>query len=127
MDPESREARARAKQSERQYRRPNWWLFGNREATSTGARSASAIHRDSETSKHRFFVFLDATILPDNMLVNIALQDAFFLGVLSSRIHVTWALGSRRQVGSRQRSSLQQDAMFRPVPISDLHRGPERA
>lgn len=29
-----------------------------------------------ETSKHRFFVFLDTSILPDNKLVNIALKDA---------------------------------------------------
>ncbi|MCB1954002.1 MAG: class I SAM-dependent DNA methyltransferase, partial [Rhodocyclaceae bacterium] len=55
-----------------------------------------------ETSKHRFFVFLDASILPDNKLVNIAFDDAYFLGVLSSRIHVTWALaaGSRLGVGN---------------------------
>jgi type II restriction/modification system DNA methylase subunit YeeA len=55
-----------------------------------------------ETSKHRFFVFLDASILPDNKLVNVALEDAYFLGVLSSRVHVTWALatGSRLGVGN---------------------------
>ena len=33
-------------------------------------------------------------ILPDNKLVNIALDDAYFLGVLSSRIHVVWALAA---------------------------------
>ncbi len=35
------------------------------------------------------------SILPDNMLVNIALDDAFDLGILSSRIHVVWALCCR--------------------------------
>ena len=53
----------------------------------------------AETSKHRFFVFLDAAILPDNKLVNIALDDAYFLGVLSSRIHVTWALAAGSHLG----------------------------
>ena len=55
-----------------------------------------------ETSKHRFFVFLDKSILPDNKLVNIALDDSYFLGVLSSKIHVAWALaaGSRLGVGN---------------------------
>ena len=52
-----------------------------------------------ETAKHRFFVFLDASILPDNMLVNIASSDAFVLGVLSSRIHVTWALAAGGTLG----------------------------
>ncbi len=45
-----------------------------------------------ETAKHRVFQFLDGSILPDNMLVAIGTDDAFHLGVLSSRVHVTWAL-----------------------------------
>ena len=47
-----------------------------------------------ETSRRRFFVFLDAAILPDNKLISIAVDDAYFLGVLSSRIHVIWALAA---------------------------------
>ena len=47
-----------------------------------------------ETAKHRVFQFLDASILPDNRLVCFALDDAFHLGILSSRIHVVWALQS---------------------------------
>ena len=78
----------------------NWWIFGEprayfRPALMGLARYVSTV----ETSKHRFFVFLDGSILPDNMLINIALDDAFYLGVLSSRVHVTWALaagGTRR-------------------------------
>ena len=45
-----------------------------------------------ETAKHRTFQFLDASIAPDNKLVVIALDDAFFHGVLSSRFHAAWAL-----------------------------------
>jgi hypothetical protein len=47
-----------------------------------------------ETAKHRFFVFLDASILPDNKLICIALEDAYSIGVLSSRLHVCWALAA---------------------------------
>jgi hypothetical protein len=55
-----------------------------------------------ETSKHRWFTFLDASICPDNKLVNIALKDAYFLGVLSSHIHVVWAIttGGRLGIGN---------------------------
>jgi hypothetical protein len=55
-----------------------------------------------ETSKHRFFQFLDASVLPDNKLICIAHDDAYVLGVLSSRIHVAWALtaGSHLGVGN---------------------------
>lgn len=45
-----------------------------------------------ETTKHRVFQFLDASILPDNRLVCFALSDAVHLSVLSSRLHVCWAL-----------------------------------
>lgn len=47
-----------------------------------------------ETSKHRWFRFLDASILPDNRLVCIASDAPFVLGVLSSRLHRIWALAS---------------------------------
>src|SRR5690606_10259904 len=45
-----------------------------------------------ETAKHRFFVFLDSSVLPDNRLTCVATSDALVLGVLSSRVHLRWAL-----------------------------------
>jgi hypothetical protein len=58
-----------------------------------------------ETAKHRFFCFLESAVAPDHALVAIALNDAFMLGVLSSTIHVCWALasGSRLGVGNDPR------------------------
>ncbi|ADY27409.1 hypothetical protein Deipr_2283 (plasmid) [Deinococcus proteolyticus MRP] len=85
------------------YRRENWWLFGRK---NTELRSALAglprYIATVETSKHRFFQFLGAEVLPDNKLVAIASDDAYVLGVLSSRFHVAWALaqGSRLGVGN---------------------------
>ena len=52
-----------------------------------------------ETSRRRYFVFLQHDILPDNMLVNIALDNAYYLGVLSSRVHVSWALAAGGRLG----------------------------
>ena len=51
----------------------------------------------SETATHRLFVFVDASVLPEHKLVNIALDDAYAIGLLSSSIHVVWSLacGSR--------------------------------
>lgn len=70
-----------------------------------------------ETSKHRFFQFLDGDLAPDNMLIAIATQDAFHLGVVSSRIHVVWALaaGGRLGVGNDPRSN--KTACFDPFPF----------
>jgi hypothetical protein len=84
----------------RESRRNNWWLFN--ESVPKLRRMLAGLRRyiaTVETAKHRIFVFLDESILPAHKLVNIALADAFYLGVLSSRIHVTFALSRRALVG----------------------------
>jgi hypothetical protein len=73
----------------------NWWLHGRprtelRKALVGLRRYIATV----ETAKHRIFQFLDAAIAPDNRLVCFGLDDAYCLGVLSSRIHVAWALAS---------------------------------
>ena len=111
-------------QNNRESARKNWWLLWRDRVPNSGT-ALRGCHRyiaTVETSKHRFFVFLDASILPDNKLVNIALDDAYFLGVLSSRIHVTWALAAGSTAGCRQRSGLRQDSLLREVPLPRRHR-----
>jgi hypothetical protein len=77
------------------YRRQYWWLFGRRNTELRATlRGLPRYISTPETARHRVFVFLDQRILPDNKLVNIGLADAYFLGVLSSRVHVTWALAA---------------------------------
>jgi REP element-mobilizing transposase RayT len=83
--------------------RDKWWIHGEARANLRPALADLPRYIATvETAKHRVFVFLDQAILPDNKLVAIALDDAYCLGVLSSRIHVTWALaaGSRLGVGN---------------------------
>ena len=92
--------------NQREVRRKNWWLFG--ETNPKLRKQLAGLPRyivTVETSKHRTFQFLSDEILPDNMLVAIAHDDAYVLGVLSSRIHVVWALaqGSRLGVGNDPR------------------------
>ena len=80
-----------------------WWLFGKvRESLRESLAGLPRFIATVETSKHRFFVFLDRSILPDNKLISIALKDAYYLGVLSSSVHVMFALdsGSRLGVGN---------------------------
>lgn len=84
--------------------RTNWWIYGRprpelRNALIGLPRYISTV----ETAKHRFFVFLDAEVLPDNMLVNIACSDAWILGILSSRFHVAWALAQGGTLEDRPR------------------------
>jgi MmeI, target recognition domain len=106
------------KHNNERYRRENWWLFGRRNTMLRAALQGLRRYVSTvETTKHRVFQFLEKTIMPDNMLVNIALDDAFFLGVLTSRIHVTWALaaGARLGVGNDPRYS--KSRCFDPFPF----------
>ncbi len=80
--------------------RLNWWYFGEprkvlREQLVGLPRYIATV----ETTKHRVFQLLDASVLPDNKLIAIALSDALHLGMLSSTPHVAWALASGSWLG----------------------------
>jgi hypothetical protein len=100
----------------RETYKTNWWIFG--EPRSELRPALDGLRRyiaTVETAKHRVLQFLPAEILPDNMLVCIADQDAFTLGVLSSRIHVTWTLMQGGTLEDRPRYT--KSACFDPFPF----------
>ena len=91
-------------QSRRDSYRKNWWVLG--EPQPALRRMTAGLPRyiaSPVTAKHRFFVFLDADVLADQALNAFALDDAYFLGVLSSRIHVVWALATGGTLEDRPR------------------------
>lgn len=100
--------------------RQNWWRFGrNREELRPALEGLPRYIATVETARHRTFFFLDATVAPDNMLVCLASAEAWVLGVLSSRIHVTWALaaGGRQGVGNDPRYN--KGVCFEPFPFPE--------
>ena len=75
--------------------REKWWL--HRRNNEELRRSLNGLNRyiaTGQVSKHRFFTFLDHSVLPDDKLIAIALSDSASLGVLSSKIHLLWAIAS---------------------------------
>lgn len=75
--------------------RKQWWLFRRSNEQVRGA--MAGLRRfivTVETSKHRLFMLLEAGVKPEHRLIVAGLDDAFFLGVLSSRIHVVFALAA---------------------------------
>ena len=105
-------------QNREQFRREYWWWFGRRH---TDLRSfLEGLPRyitTIETAKHRFFQFLDASIRPDNMLVNIGLQDAAALTVLSARLHVRWMLAAGGWLGVGNDPRYSKTRCFDPFPF----------
>lgn len=86
----------RAKNNREVYRK-NWWRHGE---SRPGLRAKLAKLRRAivtpEVSKHRLFVWMPTSILPDKNLHVITRDDDVAFGVLHSRFHAVWAarLGS---------------------------------
>lgn len=94
----------------------NWWIFGEprsefRPALDRLPRYIATV----ETTKHRVFQFLDASILPDNMLVAVGTDDAYVLGVLSARIHALWTAAQGGTLEDRPRYT--KSKCFDPFPF----------
>jgi SAM-dependent methyltransferase len=110
------------------YRRENWWLFGRRNTDLRGfTANLQRYIATVETAKHRVFQFLDASILPDNMLVAVGLSDAFHLGVLSSRFHAIWALRAGGWLGIGNDPRYSKSRCFDPFPFPDASEAQKEA
>ena len=77
----------------REAYRDNWWIFGE---SRPGFRCAvSKLNRFIATAmvaKHRIFVWLSATIIPDQQVITITRSDDTTFGILHSRFHELWSL-----------------------------------
>ncbi len=87
-------------QKKRDSYRHKWWIFAeprsSLRAALNGLRRYIATCR---TAKHRLFEFVGGESLPDAKIVAIGLDDGFFLGCLSSRHHVSWAMATGGWLG----------------------------
>ena len=93
-----------------------WWFFGKvRSELRPVLEPLSRYIATVETSKHRFFQFLDANIRPDNMLVCIGSVSASLLATLSSRLHIAWMLSLGGTLEDRPRYN--KTRIFDPMPF----------
>jgi hypothetical protein len=98
-----------------------WWLFAKPRPDLRAARLGLYRYIATVmTAKHRVFVQLDSVILPDQGLIAIMSDDSHSLGLLSSRLHVTWALaaGGRLGVGNDPRYNNSRCFDTFPFPVT---------
>lgn len=79
--------------------RDRWWIHG--EARPGFRRRLNGKMRFLATArhaKHRFFVWLDPSVVPDSALAVIPRDDDYFFGVLSSSAHEAWSRAQGTQV-----------------------------
>ncbi|MEZ4790646.1 MAG: type IIL restriction-modification enzyme MmeI [Flavobacteriales bacterium] len=105
-------------QNNRETYRRNWWIFaeprGNYRPALEGISRYVATCR---TAKHRTFTFLDADIVHDAKVVAIAVDDAYFLGILSSELHVAWAQSTGGWLGVGNDSNYNHSECFVKFPF----------
>lgn len=97
-----------------------WWTLGKpRQELRPALANLPRYIATVETASHRIFQFLDAEVMPANMLVCVALDDAFHLGILSSRRHVTWSLRAGGWLGIGNDPRYSKSRCFDPFPFPD--------
>ncbi len=87
-------------QDRRDRHRKFWWIFG--EPRKTFRPALAGLTRYLVTpmvAKHRLFTFLSTDILPDQKLIAVASDDAYYLGILSSKFHLSWSLAVCSYIG----------------------------
>ncbi|MGO7636717.1 class I SAM-dependent DNA methyltransferase [Rhizobium leguminosarum] len=98
----------------------NWFRFAKpRRALREALRAIPRYIATTETTKHRHFQFVDAEIVPDHMVVAIALDGAYPLGVLSSSFHVLWSQRAGGWLGVGNDPRYSKSRCFDPFPFPD--------
>lgn len=111
--------------SKRESYRRFWWRFQEPRREMRGALDGlDSFYATVEVAKFRFFTRLPTEMAADGTLILVATNDAFILGVLSTILHVEWALaaGGRMGVGNDPRYNKNRcfDAFPFPSPPNDL-------
>lgn len=100
--------------------REKWWLHRRlREDLRASLADLPRYIATVETAKHRTFQFLDGDIAPDNKLICIAIADAYPLGVLSSNVHVAWAIAAGGNLGVGNDPVYVKTRCFETFPFPD--------
>lgn len=91
-------------QNDEPTRKTYWWKFGRRNTELRKAvRGLGRFIVTPETAKHRTFQFLPAGDFPEGMLITFGSDDALWLGVLSSHVHLVWVQRSKGVLETRPR------------------------
>ncbi len=103
-------------QNKRKSYRDRWWIFAEpRPRLRSALIGLKRFIATPYTARHRPFIFVPAGTLPDAMAYAITSDDAFVLGLLSSRLHAEWCLSAGGTLEDRPRYN--SDHCFSPFPF----------
>lgn len=99
--------------------RKNWWIFAEPRANIRPA--INSLRRyivTPRTTKHRFFKFLKSEFICESEIILFALDDSFYLGVMSSVVHIVWTLKAGGDLGGNT-PRYNNSVCFDPFPFPD--------
>ena len=95
-----------------------WWQFAKpRRAFREAIAGLSRYIATTETAKHRVFQFVGSEVVPDHMVIGIASDDPFHLGILTSRFHLEWTLRTGAWLGVGNDNRYSKSLVFDPYPF----------
>ena len=103
-DPESLTLREERQTARDKHARSQWWEpYWPRPEMRRAIESVSRYIATAETAQHRIFIWLEYPTLPDKNLIVVPREDDTTFGILQSRFHELWALGSGSSLEDRPR------------------------
>ena len=97
-----------------------WWRHGEaRPGMRKALESLTRFIATPRVAKHRLFVTLDRSVLPDCQLVVIARDDDITFGILHSRLHELWALRMCTWLGAGNDPRYTPTTCFETFPFPD--------
>ncbi|MDP2784321.1 MAG: hypothetical protein Q8O38_06975 [Sulfurimicrobium sp.] len=95
-----------------------WWLHERpRPALRAALTPLKRYIATPRVAKHRMFVWLDVSVLPDSRLNVIAREDDATFGILSSRIHEVWSLANASMHGVGNDPTYNAKSCFETFPF----------
>ncbi len=105
-------------QNPREKYRREWWIHAEPRGKFRSALTGLLrFVGTSRTARHRTFQFLPAAFLPETKVLILAFDDAFHIGVLSSRIHVAFANRTGGWLGVGNDSTYNHSVCFETFPF----------
>jgi len=104
----------------RETRKRYWWLHG--ETVPAYRKAIQALSRYISTprvAKHRYFVWLPTSVLPDSRLYAICRDDDLTFGILSSRQHRVWSLANASMHGVGNDPTYNAKSCFETFPFPE--------
>lgn len=95
-----------------------WWLHGrSRPALRAALAGKTRCIVTPEVAKHRVFVWMPTTTVPDHSCHVFARDDDYFFGVLHSRIHEVWSLAVCNWMGKGNAPRYNSSTTFGTFPM----------